>query len=73
MNEETEKLLNEDVNRLNISIRAINALANNQITKLKQICSKTKSDLKDMGLTTSEIKDAEKELQLLGLNLRMNY
>ena len=73
MNEETEKLLNEDVNRLNISIRAINALANNQITKLKQICSKTKSDLKDMGLTTSEIKDTEKELQLLGLNLRMNY
>lgn len=41
-----EKILNENIDRLNISCKTIELLKQNKITKIKQLCNKTKTYLK---------------------------
>lgn len=68
-----EKILNENVERLNISCKLIELLKQNKITKISQLCNKTKTNLRNINLTNAEIAQIEIELQLLGLDLKNNY
>ena len=68
-----DKILNENVYRLNISCKLISLLKQNKITKLSQLCNKTKTNLRDIKLTNQEISQVEIELQLLGLDLKNSY
>ncbi|MBE5806279.1 MAG: hypothetical protein E7313_06185 [Clostridiales bacterium] len=67
-----EKLLKQDINRLNLNDNAIDILKQNEIISIGQLCKKTKSNLKNIKLTQNEINKIEIELQLLGLNLKNN-
>lgn len=66
MNEKTSK---QNIDRLDISCRAIDLLKENEIITIEQICSKSKKELKDLGILHDEIKRIEVQLQLKGLNL----
>lgn len=68
-----EKILNENVDRLNISCKLIELLKQNKINKISQLCNKTKTNLRNINLTNAEISQIEIELQLLGLDLKNNY
>ena len=68
-----EKILNENIDRLNISCKLIELLKQNKITKISQLCNKTKTNLRNINLTNTEISQVEIELQLLGLDLKNNY
>lgn len=68
-----EKILNENIDRLNISCKLLDLLKGKNITKIHHICKKTKSDLKDLGFDNKDISKIEIELQLLGLDLKNNY
>ena len=48
-------------------------LEENKITYFKQLCGKTKTQLKNIGLSYKEICDIEIKLQLEGLDLKNNY
>lgn len=65
-----EKLLNENVIRLDISCNTVEKLKDNQITMLKQLCRKNRDDLVTFGIPGEEISKIENELQLIGLNIR---
>ena len=67
-----EKLLKQDINRLNLNDNAVDILKQNEIISIGQLCKKTKSNLKNIKLTQNEINKIEIELQLLGLNLKNN-
>lgn len=68
-----EKIINENIDRLNISCKLIELLKQNRITKISQLCNKTKTNLRNINLTNTEISQVEIELQLLGLDLKNNY
>ena len=57
---------------MDISCEIIDLLKEEIIT-IEQLCSKTKTNLKELGLKQEQIKDVEKGLQLEGFNLRNNY
>ena len=44
------KLINQNIERLDIKDNIINILKNNNITKIGQLCKKSRSDLKNIGL-----------------------
>lgn len=67
------KYLEQNIDRLDIPSKAIDLLKENKIIKIKQLCDKTKTNLKDLGLKSVEIDKLVIELQLLGLNIRTNY
>lgn len=68
-----DKLLNQNIDRLNISCKTIELLKDKQIILLKELCTKTKTNLKNLGISTQEINKIEVELQLIGLNLKLNH
>ncbi len=68
-----EKLLNESIDRLNISCKSIEILKNNKILIIKDVCKRNKTFLKEIGLENSEISKLEIELQLIGFDLKNNY
>lgn len=45
-------------------------LNQNKVITIEDLCSKTKTDLKNMRLSFSEINKIQVEVQLLGLNLQ---
>lgn len=55
---------------LNVGENILSLLKENKIKSTKQLCAKTKSELKNMGLTNSEINRINVELQLLGERLK---
>ncbi len=65
-----EKIKKENIDRLDISCSAISTLKENKITKIGQLCNKTRTDLKSINLTSNEINKIDIELQLIGLNLK---
>lgn len=67
------KYLEQSIDRLDIPSKIINLLKDNKIVKIKQLCNKTKTNLKDLGLNSIEIEKLMIELQLLGLNIKTNY
>lgn len=69
----SNKYLEQNIDRLDIPSKAIDMLKENKITKIKQLCDKTKTNLKNLGLNSVEIDKLVIELQLLGLNIKTNY
>lgn len=67
------KYLEQNIDRLDIPMKVIEILKNNKIVKINQLCDKTKTYLKDLGLNSVEIDKLVIELQLLGLNIKTNY
>lgn len=67
------KIQNQSIERLDISSNAIETLKSHKITIIKQLCGKTKTYLKNLGLTNDDTNKVEIELQLLGLNLKTSY
>lgn len=65
-----EKLLNQSINRIEISDNATEILNRNKITTLEDLCNKTKTDLKKLEINQGEINKMDIELQLLGLKLK---
>ena len=55
---------------LNISDTIKSILADSKIKTIKQICKKSKADLKEFGLTNSEINQINVQLQLIGFKLK---
>ena len=68
-----EKFLNQNIDRLDVPCAVIDKLKEHGITVIKQLCSKNKTYLKNLGLVSVEINKLEVELQLLGLNLNSRY
>lgn len=68
-----EKILKQSIDRLDIPCQTIELLKENKIVNISQICNKTKTELKDLGILNKEIKQIEVQLQLEGLNLNSNY
>ena len=67
------KYLKQNIDRLDIPIKAIEILKQNKITIIEQLCDKSKTYLKNLGLNSLEIEKLQIELQLLGLNIKTNY
>ena len=65
-----QKISNQRIDRLDINDNILNVLNENEITTLGNLCSKSKTDLKNIGLLPNESNKVEVELQLMGLNLR---
>jgi len=64
------KVLKQSIERIDIDVRIIDLLKKNGIKTIKDICSKSKTDLKKLTLSFQEINKIQVELQLLGLNLK---
>lgn len=69
----SSKYLIQSIDRLDVPTKTIDLLKKNEIEKIAQLCDKTKTYLKNLGLNSIEISKLEIELQLLGLNINSNY
>lgn len=67
------KYLKQNIDRLDIPTKVIKLLKQNKITIIEQLCDKTKTYFKNIGLNSVEIEKLMIELQLLGLNIKTNY
>lgn len=65
-----DKLLKQNIERIEIKDEIIEILKNNNIIILKDLCNKKKKDLKQMGIGYQVINDMELQLQLLGLRFK---
>ena len=65
-----QKLKNQSINRLDVNDNILNVLMDKEIDTIGKLCSKSKTDLKNMWLLPNESNKIEVELQLMGLNLR---
>ena len=68
-----DKLIKQNIDRLDTSDNAIKILKDNKIITLGQLCKKSKSDLKKIEILQCDIKKIETELKLLGLNLKNSF
>ena len=64
-------LLDENIDILDISDKINKLLKDNNINIIKELCSKTKTDLKNLGLVTHQIAEIEIALQLKGYDLNI--
>ena len=60
----------QNIKRLDIKDDIIQILEKNNINKLGELCGKSKSELKDLDLTTNQVNKIEVEMQLVGLCLK---
>lgn len=65
-----DKYREQNITRLNLNDHIVEILQNNEINKIKNVCSKSKSELKKIGFTPNEINNIEVEVELLGLRLK---
>lgn len=65
-----EKLLSQSINRIEISDAATAILNQNEINTLRDLCGKSKKDLKKIEITQKEIDRIDIDLQLIGLRLK---
>ena len=65
-----EKLAKQSINRLDISDNVTGILKANNINTLENLCEKSKSYLKSIDISQSDISKINIELQLMGLGLR---
>lgn len=68
-----KEVLDRSLGELKLSKASEELLEGSKITQLKQLCNKTKTQLKNIGLSYKEICDIEIKLQLQGLDLKNNY
>lgn len=64
------KLLVQDILRLDIPQMVINKLNENSITKIGELCTQGKTELKNMGISMNDANKIEIELELMGLRLK---
>ncbi len=65
-----DKLNQKLVNELDISETILNILNSNKIKTIGQLCKKSKTDLRNMGLENQQINKIDIELQLVGVSLK---
>lgn len=65
-----EKYREQNIARLNLNDHILETLKNNELNKIKNVCSKSKSELKKLGFTQDEVSNIEVEVELLGLRLK---
>ena len=65
-----EKILKQSIERIDIDVKIIEMLKESGIITIKDLTSKSKTDLKNLTLSFQEINKIQIELQLLGLNLK---
>lgn len=58
------------ISDLKLQDNIITTLRRNKINSLKQLCSKTRSELRKLNLKQFEVKQIEIQVQLLGLDLK---
>lgn len=63
------KYLSQNIDIIDIQKEIKDLLKENGVITIEDLCSKTKTDLKKMRLSFSEINRIQVEVQLLGLNL----
>ncbi len=63
-----DKLIKQNIDRLDISDNAIKILKDNKIITLGQLCKKSKSDLKKIEILQCDIRKIE-----TGLNLKNSF
>lgn len=63
------KYLSQNIDIIDIQKEIKELLKENGVITIEDLCSKTKTDLKKMRLSFSEINRIQVEVQLLGLNL----
>lgn len=61
--------INKKIDIINIPTEIKQLLKQNGIETIQELCTKTKTELKNMRLSFSEINKIQVEVQLLGLNL----
>lgn len=64
-----EKLKRQSIYRLDVPDKILQKLTDNHIETLGQLCQKSRSDLKKIGIEPYEAKELDIELQLNGLYL----
>lgn len=64
------KFLKQKIDTINIPKEIIQLLKQNGLETIEQLCNKSKTELKNINLSFSEINKIQIELQLLGLNLQ---
>lgn len=67
------KLLEENIEKLNLKKDIEEILKENNILKIKQLVNKTKTNLKTIGLLGYQISEIEIKLQLVGYDLKGNH
>ena len=65
-----DKLNQKLVSELDISETILNILNSNKIKNLGQLCKKSRTDLRNIGLENQQINKLDIELQLIGLSLK---
>lgn len=65
-----QKYKEQSIDRLNVNCGIIENLKNHEIRTMDNLCQKSKTDLKEIGLQTNDVNKIYVELQLLGLNLK---
>lgn len=65
-----EKIKQQSLEKLKINNKIVTVLEENRISSLGDLCQKSKTDLKNIGLEQVETNKIEIELQLIGLNLK---
>lgn len=61
--------MKEDITTIKLPDETVKVLKSNKINTLKKLTNNTKTELKNIGLSSEEIKKIEIELQLTGLDL----
>lgn len=64
-----KKILDKDIDILDLNNRLLNCLRNNNINKISELWEKTRSDLKEISLSQEDIREVSIKLQLRGLDL----
>lgn len=64
------KYLKQSIDIIDMDVNILNLLKENNIITIRDLCKKSKTDLKDLTLSYQEINKIQVELQLIGLNLR---
>ena len=65
-----KKILKQSIDRIDINMNILNLLKENGVITISDLCSKSKTDLKNLTLSFEEINKIQVELQLMGLNLK---
>lgn len=64
------KILEEDINLLSLNKNVNEKLKENNINKVKELCSMTKADLRKISFEQNDISNIEIHLQLNGLDIK---
>lgn len=66
-------MLEKQIEELQLNAEINKVLKKNKINKVKQLTNKTKTQLKEIGLSSYQISEIEIKLQLIGYDLKSKY